>query len=128
MSLRFIVAIGSVFILDQATKHIAQFFLPVTLNRGVSFGVLEGSYLSYVLLFGFLLFLFLTKHWRERSSFVYGLFVGAVISNLWDRFLYGGVRDFLPIPFTGIKNNLADWVIFLTLIWFAIQSKKPSVR
>jgi lipoprotein signal peptidase len=53
-----------------------------------------------------------------------GLILGGIWANVFDRVLLGGVRDWLPIPFTelllgvSLYNNLADWFLFIgCLIW-----------
>lgn len=44
-------------------------------------------------------------------SFAIALLVGASVSNIVDRIVFGGVRDIWYVPVLGIYNNLADWII-----------------
>ncbi len=44
------------------------------------------------------------------------------MSNIVDRLVLGGVRDFLPLPFVDMKNNLADWFIVGSLLYIAIKT------
>jgi len=44
------------------------------------------------------------------------------VSNFFDRLLMGGVRDWLPI--WSLKNNLADWSIFGSLLLIIILTIK----
>jgi lipoprotein signal peptidase len=57
--------------------------------------------------------------WKGRSILWWGsqaLVVGGALSNLADRLVYGGVRDYWLIPGTPIRNNLADWGIVVGLM------------
>lgn len=122
--------------LDQSTKLLAHSFGWVTLNTGISFGLLsvDQQYLLVALSgsgFAFLS-LFFQQFWRENLIW-YGLCTGAVFSNIVDRVVWGGVQDFLPIPLTNIQNNLADWFITATLVYLAFtvftqqrREKTPS--
>lgn len=48
------------------------------------------------------------------------------MSNLLDRLVYGGVRDWLTVPVLGLKNNLADWAIVGAIVWYGIMLKRLS--
>lgn len=111
----FLVAI----LIDQLSKNFATH---TVINTGISFGLLSGPLLIFLLFavliavgyrFGKTLF--------QISPIATGFFFGAGVSNLLDRLLLGGVRDFLPVPILGVQNNLADWVIFVCLIFFLWQ-------
>lgn len=54
------------------------------------------------------------------------LFFAASLSNIWDRVVFGGVRDFLTVPILGVKNNVADWCIVLSLFVIFLQMKKQK--
>ena len=55
------------------------------------------------------------------------MFAAGVISNLVDRFIYGGVRDMLPVWGTSVKFNLADaylLVFLVAAVWVALQPRR----
>lgn len=107
---------------DQISKYVAQQQVKIILNQGVSFGLFPGPLLplatSLVLI---VLGIYSWKVWRGAAALPTGLLLGGAFSNLIDRLVYGGVRDFLPVPFLGINNNLADWCIVLSLLWILGQ-------
>lgn len=110
---------------DQLSKEAARFFgYSVQLNSGVSLNMLSGV-APEILTIGTLLILAglwyaFSNTWKE-SPVLAGTFFGAGLSNIFDRVWYGAVRDWLPIPGTSVTNNLADWLIFLSVFFFAIQ-------
>lgn len=59
--------------------------------------------------------------WRNMQGIFTGLFIGGAVSNIIDRIYFGGVRDWFPIPFVGLRNNLADWAIFLAVFLSVVQ-------
>lgn len=99
--------------IDQVTKAWAQTQGWVNLNPGVSFGLLFR--ISPVILTALLvLFVFVGMTVWKRWQLPLGagaFFWAGAISNIVDRVLVAGVRDWLPIPLTGISNNIADWWI-----------------
>ena len=111
--------LGLVLVLDQATKFIVQNYGLVSINQGISFGVLANYSATFLLLVIPIFYLIVSvvawPWWREQL-WLYGLFSGSVLSNYADRMVFGGVRDWLPITFLGVSNNLADWVIFVCLV------------
>jgi signal peptidase II len=120
---------SAVLFIDQATKYIANKFHLITLNPGISFGLLETEHpaLSFLLLLGMgvLVAALIQQHWHKHPIST-GLFVGGAISNIVDRVAKGGVRDWLPIFFLPLKNNLADWAIFLAAVLVIITVYQES--
>lgn len=115
-----------VLLLDQLTKYGASWFLPIYLNTGISFGYFEGFTvpLLTVFLLGIVLLLFYSfKSIWLQHQYISAVFFGSAISNVVDRVLFGGVRDWLLIPFTNIYNNIADYLIFFAIIWLLYISK-----
>lgn len=112
--------IGSVILLvDQATKKLAGLYGMVLLNTGISFGLLPADHpvLSFLLMVGLamLIMTLIQQHWHKHPIST-GLFMGGAISNLIDRLVHGGVKDWLPVGPLPLKNNLADWAIFAAVI------------
>lgn len=118
--------------LDQLSKQVAAHFKLVRINPGASFG--WGDQLgSYLLLTGVILVLiaswfFLANIKSNYWAFV--LFIAGGISNAIDRFLLGGVRDWLWVPVLNLQNNLADWFIVVGLIFFLFEIlvRKPRLE
>lgn len=107
----------AVILLDQGTKAIAQTSGDVVVNPGISFGVFPGGVSTAVMvLVAGTVFLLVKRLSLSKTG--ESVFVGAAVSNLIDRILVGGVRDFLPVPFTPLKNNLADWILVFSLVLF----------
>lgn len=120
-------------ILDQGSKWlVSSLGWTVVLNTGISFGIQIGLEigLSLLLLIG-LGWVALSRISSQTYVF-WGMFLGAASSNLVDRFLFGGVRDWLSWPIFGFRNNLADVFIFVGLlgilffefVWDNQKSKK----
>ncbi len=112
-------------LLDQLSKYFFSRF--VSLNYGVAFGI--GWFESFGwlgLLFIFGLVLALSSRSVNRYPVCFGLFYAGAVSNLVDRLIFGGVRDFLPLPF-GLTNNLADWAIGMGLTYVVILKIRDEV-
>ena len=97
----------------------------LTFNKGVAFSMFSflGSYLKFVQLFLILgLFVYFIKE-RILSShpYVSGILFGAAVSNLLDRFIRGGVIDYVywHCGFDFAIFNFADTMIDLSIILFA---------
>ncbi len=80
-----------------------------------------GEYLKYiqaVLIGGITLFILLKKEILRRYAFAAGMLIGAAFSNLFDRFLHGGVVDFVywHCGFDFAVFNIADVLIDLSVI------------
>lgn len=99
-------------------RHIVQY------NSGVSLSWLPGFNQMAVAI---LLLLFLVgiawswrKVWLQYSGWS-ALFFGGAFSNIVDRLLYNGVRDWMVIPGTNLKNNMADYFVCIGLAFIIIQ-------
>lgn len=115
-----------VLMLDQASKYIVQQIVPVTMNHGISFGVLPFPVATLlVIIFLLACFFFFARYQQKISPIVSGVFLGGAVSNLLDRLVFGGVRDWMAVPFLGLRNNLADWGIFVASM-ILILSILPS--
>ena len=112
------VAVVVVLVADQVSKWAAEVVdWPMVLNSGVAFGWRPaGEWLTFGLVA--LVGVGAAASWQQyrRAPIISGLFLGGVLSNLTDRIFFGGVRDWLALPFTGLYNNIADWAIALAVI------------
>jgi lipoprotein signal peptidase len=125
----FISLIAIVFV-DQVTKWLAQTYLTNTTQYN-SLGAGSVAWLGssqLVWLWGsagilFLLGFFAYKSMMHSPStwFGWSLIIGGGLSNWLDRYLLGGVVDWLTIPGLGLKNNLADYALTAGVVWLVWQ-------
>jgi len=121
----FWLGLGGVVLFDQISKAVIERWWQTNLiiNDGISFGLKFGSNHLQTMI---LLLLWLVMAWilliqlRFKSLYI-GIFLGGGISNLIDRLIWGGVRDWLSWPIIPISNNLADWAIAIGLVGFGIR-------
>jgi len=136
--LKFFGAFVFVFIVDQLIKVLFLngydwnspcISLNFTLNKGVAFSMFAflGEWLKYIqllLISAVLGYLF----WKREKVYDYalplGLLMGGGISNLLDRFLYGGVVDYVNwhCGFDFAIFNFADVMIDLGVLMILIIS------
>ncbi|HCC84855.1 MAG TPA: hypothetical protein DEP87_04195 [Candidatus Pacebacteria bacterium] len=131
---------GFIILLDQISKWLAGKFWPswVQLNSGGALSlvgkpeILNYGWLIWVglVLVGWMSWLIWQSQQFPKSRLVsesavpLGLIWGGGMSNWLDRWLMSGVRDWLVIPGTPLKNNLADWAITLGVVWWLWQSAR----
>ena len=67
---------------------------------------------------------------RFISQLFGGLIVGGAIGNVFDRFIYGAVADFINITCCGLNNpysfNLADTSIFIGVLGIIFYLEEPA--
>jgi lipoprotein signal peptidase len=109
--------------LDQLTK----LFFNGQINRGISFGLFESlPNLFFVLLLIIISALLLKS---SLSKFFSIFFLAGATSNLVDRLMFEGVRDWLSIPGFNFSNNFADiWISLglLGIIFFELRKTKKN--
>lgn len=69
---------------------------------------------------GAVLSLLLFAIWKtQKQNERFGLVIlfSAGLSNFFDRMMFGGVRDFIWWPVLNVYGNLADLVLFVTVVW-----------
>lgn len=120
-------------LLDQLTKFVAHQQQTVVLNPGISFslgqdlpGLLKTGGVALVVAVIFTVSPRFANLWRNPVS--PGLFLGGAVSNLLDRLFYGGVVDWLPVPFVNLTNNLADWAIGISLVIILLEGWAKRVE
>lgn len=104
--------------IDQLTKMWASHQGWVQLNSGVSLSWLAELPNGVLLVLLSLILIGIgwqgRQLWRQFPLWAVLFFAGAS-SNLLDRILYSGVRDWLSVPIFLLKNNLADWAVVVSL-------------
>lgn len=140
----FFLAFIGVFIIDQNIKALflsgfrwygEYFSLILTFNKGVAFSMLSflGENLKYIqisLLVMVFVYLLWDKSTFKRYALFAGLILGAGSSNVYDRFIHGGVVDyfFWHKWFEFAVFNLADVMINIGafgIILLSFMKKKP---
>lgn len=135
--------------LDQLSKFWAQEILlnpPQTMeifdflnlspswNKGVSFGLFnnDSPWTFYLLISLTIILILVLAFWIfQRKGYLFsianGLILGGALGNLMDRFLHGGVFDFIDVHFKGYHFwtfNIADGAITIGAILFAADILK----
>lgn len=148
-----LIIITCLLIFDQLTKYLASTYIALNSphitvipklfelsyyrNTGMSFGLLEGQYVIFMIstvlalaLFGYL---FLDSNYKNKKvySLSIALFIAGTLGNAIDRSLYGFVIDFMHFPFldgflnllglSNFYNNLADMYLSAAIVLFAID-------
>ncbi len=132
--IKFLTAFLAVFLIDQLIKliflngfewHSRCISLVLAINKGVAFSWLSflGEYLKYIqfLLIIGLFYFFYKEKILKKHPLISGILFGAAFSNLLDRFLRGGVVDYVywHCGFDFAIFNFADVMIDLSFILFA---------
>ncbi len=133
----FISAIA-IFIIDQEIKQIfldgfrwqSEYIdLILTYNKGVAFSMFAflGEYLKYIQI-ALLLVLFMYILWDKKllkcHYFAFGIILGAGSGNVYDRFIHGGVVDYVFWHkwFNFAVFNFADVMIDFAIVLILFQS------
>ncbi len=127
-----------VFILDQYLKQIFldgfrwksdYIDLILTFNKGVAFSMFAflGENLKYIqiaMLLGLLLYVLFSKELLFKHSLPFGIVLGAGASNVYDRFIHGGVVDYIFWHkwFNFAVFNFADVMIDFAIALILLQS------
>lgn len=140
----FVIFFVIIFIADQAIKQlfldgftykgsIIDFYL--VYNTGVAFSMFDflGEALKYIqigLIVILFIFLYREKEFFASNAIAIGIIMGAGSSNIYDRFLHGGVVDYIAwhYKFEFAIFNFADMMInfgvFLIIINMIIGHRK----
>ena len=98
-------------------------------NTGISFSLFSsgGAFTMYVILIIQIMIVILILIWMKKSNNVlqfilFGFIIGGALGNIYDRFIYGDVIDFIDLFYSHYHFptfNLADMAISIgCLIWF----------
>ena len=139
--------LAGIFIVDQNIKMLFvdgfRYYtecidLILVYNKGVAFSMLAFldewlKYIQLIIVFGVLIYIISMK--QLCYAFPAGLLLGGAFSNVYDRFIHGGVVDMFywhgwPYPFFGQSGfavfNFADVMIDIAVVWFLILNFKPK--
>ncbi|MDA3907687.1 MAG: signal peptidase II [Sulfurimonas sp.] len=101
-------------------------------NRGVAFSMLAFldewlKYIQLVLVSGILVYIITLK--KICFAFPAGLMLGGAFSNIYDRFVHGGVVDMVywHCGFDFAVFNFADVMIDVAVVWFLLLNFKPKL-
>jgi signal peptidase II len=137
-----------IFIIDQNIKMLFvdgyRYYgdymdLILVYNRGVAFSMLSFleewlKYIQLVMVSGILVYVIYLK--QLCYALPAGLLLGGAFSNVYDRFVHGGVVDMFywhgwPYPVFGQSGfavfNFADVMIDVAVVWLLILNYKPKL-
>lgn len=112
-----------IILLDQASKLLAKKLGVVLINRGISFGVLINFYVVALLTVLSLCLLIILWYFKKMWNVGLILITSGGIGNLIDRLFYGGVEDFIKLPFIPLFN-LADMAICMGAVLAVVDFAK----
>lgn len=128
-------AIGT-FIIDQNIKtlFVEGYYragecidLELHYNKGVAFSMFTflGPYLKWIqsLLIVGILYYVLKEGYLKRYAFPVGLLIGGALGNVYDRFVHGGVVDYVAwhCGFNFAVFNYADVAIDIAVVWIIVM-------
>ncbi len=139
LTILFFTTIG-IFIVDQNIKSIFvdgwRYYgecidLILVYNKGVAFSMFAFldewlKYIQLVLILGILIYVI---YLREICyAFPAGLMLGGAFSNIYDRFVHGGVVDMVywHCGFDFAVFNFADVMIDVAVVWILVLNFKPK--
>ena len=129
-------------ILDRGFKTLSIFNTPQSfsicpglnfayqLNHNIAFSLpVNGDWLPFTILILILIFLSLNFYWQKKyqSALLLLLIILPASSNLYDRFRYGGVIDYLHF-FNFSVLNLADIMISIAICGLFLHLYLPSKK
>jgi signal peptidase II len=130
-----------IFIIDQNIKTLFvegfRYYtecidLILVYNKGVAFSMLSFleewlKYIQLVLVMGILIYIINLK--KICFAFPAGLMLGGALSNIYDRFIHGGVVDMVywHCGFDFAVFNFADVMIDVAVVWFLLLNFKPKL-
>lgn len=142
----FLSAMVGIFVIDQNLKTIFlegfrwygdYFSLILTYNKGVAFSLfafLEEylKYLQLLLIVGVGVYLRFEKLFFKDHALAIGIVAGAALSNVYDRFIHGGVVDyfFWHYGFEFAVFNFADVMInfgVVLILWYSWKGSKKAI-
>jgi len=130
-----------IFIIDQNIKMLFvdgfRYYtecidLILVYNKGVAFSMLSFldewlKYIQLAMVIGVLIYTFYMK--KLCYALPAGLLLGGAFSNIYDRFIHGGVVDMVywHCGFNFAVFNFADVMIDVAVVWLLILNWKPHL-
>ena len=122
--------INQIMNIGESVKVINNFFyITYTHNKGAAWSILEDQRILLLIISVIVLFLinkFMNKEKLNKlESLSYGMIIGGIVGNLFDRIFLGYVIDFIDFRIFGYNYpvfNLADSFIVIGIIIMAIIS------
>ncbi len=116
--------------LSKSVKIIPNFFyLTYCHNDGAAWSILKDQRIMLLILTVIVLFIihkYLNKEKTDTlENIIYGMIIGGILGNFFDRLVYGYVNDFLDFKIFGYNYpvfNLADTFIVIGIITMIIIS------
>lgn len=103
---------ASVFVVDMVIKNsvMSSFFSQsgVFINKNFAWGIPIDNSIIIIAMSAIILFLLFFS--IKRRNAVFSFLIAGAVSNLIDRIFYGGVIDYIDLPF-GVVINLADVLV-----------------
>ena len=133
----FLLAAIGIFVIDQQIKalFLEGYYRPgscidlsLHFNKGVAFSMFAflGPYLKWIqlMLIGGILYYVLQGGYLRRYAFPVGMLIGAALGNLYDRFVHGGVVDYVAwhCGFDFAVFNFADVAIDAAVVLILLMS------
>jgi signal peptidase II len=134
-------ALVGIFIIDQNIKMLFvdgyRYYtdcidLILVYNKGVAFSMFSFlqewlKYIQLLLIGGILVYLFYLK--KMCYAFPAGIIIGAALSNVYDRFIHGGVVDMVywHCGFDFAVFNFADVMIDVAVIWILLLNFRTKL-
>jgi signal peptidase II len=131
---------SGIFIIDQNIKSLFvdgwRYYtdcidLILVYNKGVAFSMLAFldeslKYIQLVLILGIFGYIIYLK--QVCYAFPAGLMLGGAFSNIYDRFIHGGVVDMVywHCGFDFAVFNFADVMIDVAVVWILVLNFKPK--
>ncbi len=139
--LALVLALIGIFIIDQNIKTIFlegyRYYgevidLILVYNKGVAFSMLSFldewlKWLQLLIIGGVMVYVIRLN--ESCYSIPVGILVGAGLSNVYDRFIHGGVVDYVywHYKFDFAVFNFADVMIDVAVVWLLLLSFKPKL-
>jgi len=110
-------------LVDRLSKYFFNKANLSSVNKGISFGIFNNTSV-FLLVIIFLFFIFFLNLLKIQHKLTVGLVTVGGLSNIIDRFIYGGVIDFLNLPLIP-EFNFADIFICFGILLIVVDLFKP---
>lgn len=109
-------------------KDFYLFQFNFAINKNIAFSLAIPQIIIFILIFGILVFLFyllIDNFKKNNKKFVFflGMIIIGALSNLLDRVKFGGVVDFISVPYFTVFNLADIYITFGVLLWIWTERK-----